>query len=82
MKWFHLTIHRLDIERYLPIRGDMQLDIAFFELLAQVFLIKARLQDWGRQASVALQWCDNASVVGASGKLFSSKEPLCWGLQA
>ena len=59
-------------------------DVSFYEALAQVVLLRLRLLSLGvSNVFVACkQLCDNASAVGAAAKLFSTKQPLCWALQA
>ena len=63
---------------------DLQEEIAFFELLAQACLVYLRAQSCGCASwrCAVRHWCDNTPAVGAIQKLFSTREPLCWALQA
>ena len=64
----------------MPIRGDMQDDIAFFECLAQVVLAALRAK-WEQAGAVWDQGCDNQTSVGALRKKLSTKAPLAVAVQ-
>ncbi|CAE8603447.1 unnamed protein product, partial [Polarella glacialis] len=61
-----------------------QSDISFYEAFSQEILAHLRLEHCqltnGRVG--VRQWCDNMPAVGAAAKLFSSKPPLCFAMQA
>ena len=62
-----------------------QRKIAFFELLAQLVQFTERVKGAKRRARGAVafgQNSDSSPTVGAVRKFFSTKEPLCYGLQA
>ena len=80
--WFRLEIHRNDLARWITIQGDMQDDIAFFECLAQVSLLKLRAEWSNCGDSTVQQGCDNQTSVGALKKRLSTKEPLSLAVQA
>ena len=80
--WFSLVVGPEDFPSF-ALAKDAQRDIAFYECVAQVILLSLRL--WGSGPSsccVGLTHdCDNSAVVGGARKMFTSKEPLCFGLQ-
>ena len=89
VKWFRLKLSRSDLPRWLrPAKGEpLQSFIASFEALAQLILLVLRCREFVRKRSDSFlvrlaQLCDNYGVVGASSRMLSMKEPLCWILQA
>ena len=83
--WFRLELAPSELPRNWRMSPDAALDIAFYEALAQVLLCRLRLRgrNPGGRAPVALrQGCDNLPTVGATGKAFTTSEPLCWALMA
>ncbi len=82
--WFRLEIAVSDLPQWFRLSRNMQADIAFYELLAQVILAVLRLRFAGPVAThVQLkQVCDNSPSVGAIGRSFTTKVPLCYALQA
>jgi len=69
--WFRLELTQDDLKHWIPLRGDLQKDIAFFELLAQIALLvlKCRNQKNGLGGLGSIQWCDNTATVGACENL-------------
>jgi hypothetical protein len=65
--WFSLQFSTEDVRRWAPLRGDLQKEIAWLELIAQVALLmlKCRSEVGPAPGSRSVQWCDNAATVGA-----------------
>ena len=65
--WFSLQFSTEDLRRWAPLRGDLQKEIAWLELIAQVALLmlKCKFEEGPRPGSSSVQWCDNAATVGA-----------------
>ena len=79
--WFRLEIHREELARWVPVRGALQDDIAFFECLAQVALAALRAKWTLGSGGRWLQGCDNQTSVGALRKKLSTKDPLAVAVQ-
>ena len=75
-RWFSFELSATDLRKWAPIREDLQSEIAWCEMLAQVVLLALR----GREGlglpvkSKSRQKCDNEATVGAA------KLHLCWAL--
>ena len=70
-----------DIEKFCRVSPDLQLEVTFFELLAQVALFVAQTRIGLGPGVHVLQWSDNSGTVGSSRRWLTTKQPLCWGLQ-
>ena len=82
--WFSLEITPEDLPWWLDLGKKWQKQISFFELLGQVALMIVRgrsCQSQGARVKI-LQRCDNSAAVGAVGKSLSTKQPLCFAMQA
>ncbi|CAE8610051.1 unnamed protein product [Polarella glacialis] len=82
--WFRLEVLPSDFPPFFQMSRLAQSDISFYEALAQAILANARLASCQHAPGVVglRQWCDNMPAVGASAKLFSSKAPMCFAMQA
>ena len=66
--WFHLEMSARDLQPWIPLRGDLQKEIAWFELLAQIVLLvlKCHGTRGGLGGHDSVQMCDNSATVVAS----------------
>lgn len=82
VRWFHCRLRKHDFPDWFALHDNHQLDIAFYEAIAQCVLAALRLQTEHVTLPVCLtQLCDNQPTVGASRKCFTSAAPLCYALQ-
>ena len=65
--WFRLEISASELQEWAHLRGDLQREIAWFELLAQVTLLVLKCRCMGNRLTglCSLQLCDNSATVGA-----------------
>ena len=89
IRWFRLKLTRSDLPSWLRPAPEqsMQSLIASFEALAQLILLVIRCREFVHKRSDSFvvrltQLCDNFGVVGASSRMMSMKEPMCWVIQA
>ena len=82
IRWFHCKLLKADFPEWFGLHDNHQLDIAFYEAIAQCALAYLRLQDMHVSLPVCLtQQCDNQPTVGASRKRLSTAAPLCYAMQ-
>ena len=82
--WFQLDIDPLSLPDMFAISQQAGSDISFYEALAQVVLLEARLKATCARFSAVVSvkhFCDNNGVVGGNLKMFSTKKPFCFALQ-
>jgi hypothetical protein len=81
--WFCIEVRVCDFPEWFRLSRNMQEDIAFYELLAQVILALMRFQHGGPKFSKLLfrHVCDNSPSVGAIRKNLTTKAPSCFALQ-
>ena len=89
VEWFRFKLSCSDLSRWLRLAKDELLlsFIASFEALAQLIFLVLRCREFVRKHNDSFlkrlaQLCDNYGAVGASSRMLSMKEPLCWMLQA
>ncbi len=84
VKWFRLDLHMKDLPVWMQPQISANEQIAFLELLALGILAYLRLREEShRTCQIRLHHeCDNLGSVGAVEKYFSTKAPMCFGLQA
>lgn len=80
--WFRLEVSRRDLAPWVPIRGDMADDIAFFECLAQVVLFWLRTKYQNLEGGTVSQACDNQATVASLRNEMSTAEPMSTAVQA
>ena len=79
--WFSCQVNREDLPEHWGKVKSWQSIIATLEAVAQWVLLHLRCKESSLCKVELRQYCDNAGVVHAHGRLFSSKAPLCFALQ-
>ena len=86
VRWFSMELRPDMFPAWFCMSLEPAKNIAFYEALAQVFLLQGQMEDSGKQLSrvpVAVRgWCDNEPTVGSAAKFYSGVKPLEFALQA
>jgi hypothetical protein len=83
IKWFSLQLSPLDFPESWQMNPIPQRNIACYELLAQIILLKLRADTWAATTCPVTiqQLSDNSPTIAASGRLYSSATPMRYFVQ-